>query len=154
MEEFNVIPEKRLYLHYIHVRIIPEILRYAYPILQHRTIFLLSERGTTHPPNYLYLSGINSCPSFCAPDYLMELRLHDRNRGAACHQLQSAIWSSREQQPRLVTGPSHMLIWTSRMEQSSIIRQSWKDFACVQNTVKDTPLWAKLWTVKMTHFLT
>ena len=36
-------------------------------------------------------------------------RLHDRNRGAACDQLPSAISSSREQQHRSKTGPSHML---------------------------------------------
>ena len=50
--------------------------------------------------------------------------------------------------------PGLRTCWTTSTEKSATTHQSRKDSACVQNTVEDTSYWAKLWTVKMTHFLT
>ena len=52
------------------------------------------------------------CTKLSSRQQTFAIRLHDQIRGGACDQLQSAIRSSREQQHRLATAPSHMLDFT------------------------------------------
>ena len=68
------------------------------------------------------------------------------HRSTTCDQLQLVIWSSREQQHCLVTGPLHMLDPTHGI----VFQHSWepqKFCLCLKK-----PLWAMLWTTKWLIF--